>query len=757
MTGLYEQLVVCGRRGEPVHVADDRLGERVAGLRVVDVPEVECGDELLVQCADRVREVGDASVYPLGLARTGRSDRHHHWAELEQQSELAPRARGRVERSTSIATDESDGHGQVLDRLGSSESRERVIGRALPLADRSQALACFGKVTREHLRFRFAAFGKRGFEDVGDAAVDLAAGREEHRRIRRILDQGMPEHMHGLESETVAIEQPGSLCALGRRRYTFGAPSDDARDQRLLEIAADRGACLHERHHFGETLKPREKQFVERRRNRECADPRRTGRLSIERASRGLHEVEGNAVCLFQDARDDVVGQSKLSAHCIDDSPTVVGVESFEPQALRRRALDPGGRDAFARSDEHERARAGELLPYGAKQLRRRRVDPVGVLDEQQHRLSLGGVQHPSGERRLDRRTLGLRRAGQRRPAWNRQHLGENREHLLGGGSRSADQLSDAALEFVQPQFVAIAGIDPGGLFDPADQWVPHRAAMLRRALKEDFDPLRVRNALPQFEAEPGLAHASFARDVHHTTLAGSRFGPGRGEGLEFGRSPEHRYQPGDAVGLEAGHGLGRPEHPARSNWSVDPFDASLVEKFEPKAVAKQSACRWADNDFAGACERLHPRSEIRRLADRCPSDDQFGSDDVADDDQTGGDPDPRRERSPVACTQRRDRCGAVDARPRCPLGVVLVRAWKSEVRQDAIAEVLSDRALVAFDGGAEGLLEVANRRAKILGVDARAQRGEVDEIREEYREHAALRLGGFGRVTDGSRTLGLR
>jgi hypothetical protein len=77
------------------------------------------------------------------------------------------------------------------------------------------------------------------------------------------------------------------------------------------------------------------------------------------------------------------------------------------------------------------------------------------------------------------------------------------------------------------------------------------------------------------------------------------------------------------------------------------------------------------------------------------------------------------------------------------PLRVVFVRQRVAEIDEQAIAEILSDMALIAGHHLGAGRLIGAHHLAPLLGVQSRCEGSRVDEITEQHGELATFGLGG--------------
>ncbi|MGB3550705.1 MAG: hypothetical protein WA993_08440 [Candidatus Binatus sp.] len=107
---------------------------------------------------------------------------------------------------------------------------------------------------------------------------------------------------------------------------------------------------------------------------------------------------------------------------------------------------------------------------------------------------------------------------------------------------------------------------------------------------------------------------------------------------------------------------------------------------------------RGSDNHGVGIRRRLYSRGYVRRIAE----DFRVTAPTRADHDVAGIDPDANREFGMVAwsgaATEPADRFNYGESRARGAFGVVVVRHWPSEIRHNAVAEVLRDVAAETLD-----------------------------------------------------------
>ena len=140
---------------------------------------------------------------------------------------------------------------------------------------------------------------------------------------------------------------------------------------------------------------------------------------------------------------------------------------------------------------------------------------------------------------------------------------------------------------------------------------------------------------------------------------------------------------------------------------------------------------------------RLDARRLVRRRADHRVALGAHLGRDVADEHETGVDPDPRRELDPVLAPDGRvevlERGEQLEAREHRLTGVVLTRRGKAEVGHDAVALVLREVTVMLGDDPAAPLAVVLEQVADLLGLVALRHRRGSDEVDEHHRELAAL------------------
>src|SRR4029077_20300553 len=107
-----------------------------------------------------------------------------------------------------------------------------------------------------------------------------------------------------------------------------------------------------------------------------------------------------------------------------------------------------------------------------------------------------------------------------------------------------------------------------------------------------------------------------------------------------------------------------------------------------PRRDRRPDAAWPCDADPARLGQGLQTGGEVWRFADNRLFLSRAFADQIADDHQSGGDPDPRLERNRFDI-EATDRVDDTQPRPDRPLGILLMRSRVAEIDQDAVAHVL--------------------------------------------------------------------
>ena len=128
------------------------------------------------------------------------------------------------------------------------------------------------------------------------------------------------------------------------------------------------------------------------------------------------------------------------------------------------------------------------------------------------------------------------------------------------------------------------------------------------------------------------------------------------------------------------------------------PLRSLRAEVRKLEQVAEQSSRALGDDDAVGLGDALQPRGEVRRVADDAALLRLSRTEQIADDDDPGRDPDAHMQRRAGGRLQLRRGLDDREPRPHGALGVVLVRLRIAEIGEHAVAHVFGDEAAVARD-----------------------------------------------------------
>ena len=231
------------------------------------------------------------------------------------------------------------------------------------------------------------------------------------------------------------------------------------------------------------------------------------------------------------------------------------------------------------------------------------------------------------------------------------------------------------------------------------------------------FEPLL------QCRSNPGLADAGLTGNQHNLTFAVLGLGPSSQQQLDFLVAADERAQCRRTQCLETALDRALAQHLRGQYRLGQPLDRdspeiAVVEKIAnqpPRAFCDQHRVRWR--------HFLETGCQVRRLADNPALLRLARADQIADDDEAGGDADPARQRGGIALQP----ADAVDQRqtgPYCLLGIMLMRLRIAEIGKDAVSHILGDIAPKPGDDLSHGGVISAEHLPQIFRIEARCQRG---------------------------------
>ena len=331
-----------------------------------------------------------------------------------------------------------------------------------------------------------------------------------------------------------------------------------------------------------------------------------------------------------------------------------------------------------------------------------------------------------------------------------RHEIGEERHILL--RRRGAGQ---QGLELLPPCRGHIVACELGRAAELVDEreqsaiLVIGRAEIAQMEISLGVKPLR------QCRGEARFADAGFAGDQHDLAVACLGPRPAAQQQVDLLVAADQRAQCRSAQGLEPALDDAGTQHLPSRHRRGDTFhlDGGKVAVLEESA--EQPARARGDDDRVRLGQGLQTGGEVRRFADDRLFLRRALADQIADDHQTGGDPDARVELDGFDI-EAADGVDDTQPRPDRPLGIVLVGPRIAEIDQDTVAHILGDKAVEPGDDISDSAVIRADDLAQILGIEACRQRGRADQIAEHHRQLPAFRSGsGRSCSLDGRRRAG--
>ena len=121
---------------------------------------------------------------------------------------------------------------------------------------------------------------------------------------------------------------------------------------------------------------------------------------------------------------------------------------------------------------------------------------------------------------------------------------------------------------------------------------------------------------MTELPKEPGLPDTGLPHDGHHLPVTGSRALERLAELIQLALSAHELGQAADGRGLEARADRGGPGQFVDLEQHLQPLDPHRAERFYLDVAFGQRQRLGRDHDRAGIGELLHPRGQVRRLAD---------------------------------------------------------------------------------------------------------------------------------------------
>ncbi len=364
------------------------------------------------------------------------------------------------------------------------------------------------------------------------------------------------------------------------------------------------------------------------------------------------------------------------------------------------RPSDPGRLEFRPERHDQQHADRSDLIDDPAEHFQARRVGPMRVLEDHQHRAVAApsaSICETSASSVLCRRCCGSARA---RDSVRRSAATASRRRARHPPATSALCASSASsLSSFASRRVVVR--QPGRALHLADDRMKRAVGVLRRA---EIAQARMRlggEAFAKRGRQPRFADAGLAGEQHDLALARlRRCDQRRSSSSNSSSRPTSAVRPSAcSASKRLSTELARSAAQARAGPAM-PLSSCAPRSSSSKRSPSKLARASAMTTLSGSAIALQTRREVRRLADdpallRLP-----GTHEIADHHEPGRDADPDMQRS--ADRRRQMRHGLDDREPGLhrALGVVLMRLRIAEIREHAVAHIFGDEAAIRRDVG---------------------------------------------------------
>ena len=459
-----------------------------------------------------------------------------------------------------------------------------------------------------------------------------------------------------------------------------------------------------------------------------------------------LHE-QRHAVGLAEDLFEEVRGQSLAAGKARHHGAALRPRELAERERGDVAMVRPVRLKLRPMGEDNEERNVPRSMNHQVHRFQGGGIGPVDILEEDHRRLFARGGLHRVRERaqRLVLEFLrGHRNGPVTRLAGNGEHRGDEPQIL----ARAPEMADKERFELVELGVGRLLSPELQDSFVVIDDGKERAVDVVGRAVEPQACRVVFLQAAAQLAEDAALADARLAGQKHHLPFTILRQIPALHQQADFVLAADEARQTAGTNRLEAALGNREPfDRPGR-NRRGKTLDLMPAEVAKLEEIAEQSAGRGGDDDRIRLGQPLHPGGEVRRIADDRLLPRRAGAQQIANDDEAGGDADAQPQ--PLRRFQRADGIDQGQSGPDRPLGVVLMRLRIAEIDQNPVAHVFGDKAVEAGDRVGDAAVVGADHLAQILGIKPRRQRGRADQIAEHHRDLAPLGIGGLWRQGDG-------
>ena len=391
---------------------------------------------------------------------------------------------------------------------------------------------------------------------------------------------------------------------------------------------------------------------------------------------------------------------------------------------------------------QQDNPRARHALDEAVEQRLRFAVRPLEVLEDQEQGLALTLAQ----QERHDgvERALAALRGIKPLPA---RVFGGHVEQRQEGGDGRLDRLVERAqpcADLGAALARAVARLDlEVALEQLRDRQIRRGLAVGERPAFED-QPLGPGHGLRDLVEEPRFADAGLAHDGHDLATARLRLRERCVELVELGSAPDEAREPPARRGLQPRARPAGARDLEDLERDFEALDRHRAQRPRLDIALGQAECFRRGQHGAGRGHLLHPRGQMRGLADRRVAHAQVAAD-RAHDDLAGVEADADLDRDALGPAHlfgvALDGILHAERRVAGAHRVILMGERRPEERHDAVAHDLVDRALVLVNGLHHVLEDGVEDLARLFGIAIRQELHRALEVGEEDGDLLALPL----------------
>src|SRR5271154_4855419 len=264
----------------------------------------------------------------------------------------------------------------------------------MPIGNCFSRFQAFAEMMCSNLGLSLNQTGKLRFERRGNATMRILAHATQQCAVGYVLDQSMLEQIIRIGRCPPLKYQARLDEAVQRLIQCALAKLADRRSQKLVgEFTADRRAGLCDL--FGcraQSIEAGQQRCVQCCRNSQRGSWYRGDHtaigISLEHRLRHLLDKQRHAVAVLDDLGDDIGWQGRLVAcHALNQCRDVCAAEAAESQCRHFWLPDPWREELWSQGQDQQHLVSSRLLDELIDEFARRRVDPMQILENYQHRM----------------------------------------------------------------------------------------------------------------------------------------------------------------------------------------------------------------------------------------------------------------------------------------------------------------------------------------------------------------------------------